>query len=1138
MYNIQQGYYSLSYRIFNQYIPNIESTTGKKYDVVNLLVKRETLAFPPYEAVPVTLDIEPFVCACYGGAFSFRTMNVIKLRLGTPSDRLDLVYSSQLQKENLLTQVEFVSLFLERYIRDSDLALSFFPQVFTSDQGYATLEVRITRYNISTAWYDPFPNSDDVIVYVSMTMAYSMQTGALVTATTAALTGVKNIELFLKPDSNGTVTIHGLKPYSSGLVRAYVINKTSGAIEYSYDVGTYGAPASPATLPDKRTFLVMNRNTVKYVSMFPAGSIVLYYMVDPKTFSVPTASGISTSGLVSPTLQVYNFFAHGWTINYAVETMWPDLMVFAQTDIPIEIVLTTGGKAIAALLLNSSESKPYGSGYTLKFGDMIILKNTPGTIAKNMFLVADDRVRILEGRYTFNPLTRLYHSYARLYNEKLAESYAKRDYSSVYADSFSMWSFSLQSYGVTMGFMWEVLVTAVVFFLTVIPFAFIMRSLLSEAGGLKGLLLMATVFLSCAAFLHVFHPAFSIATNIYIVLLSFLISLVIGILLFFVSEELSMTTSIIKRRITGAYFEKVSKFDFLVNAMGIGLKNMRARKVRTALTLTSITIVVFSLMVFSSVTTARVLIATPSINVPEGYEGLYIRGASGWEDVIPEELYYYLKNKYHENAVVTARAWFYFPVGSQGPRFKFFTNGSAFVTCLLGLMPEEKYITNIDQNLISGSRWFENDDLYTCIIGEDLASALSKDTGAPFGVGNEIEIWGVKLKVIGILRSSFTGTDLDGQVITPVSKEPQAANLKGFELPRYSWNRIVIVPYKFIAEVLTQRPEIHTISAKFTDVYGSTRSSAEELALSSSLDVFFASESKAYVIRPRDMPSAVGVNLTLPTIFIAMTIILNMILGSLYERTKEIGIYSSVGFSPTHISGSFFVEMISYSLASGILGYVLGVGVSYWLWSINWYPPELYSNFSSVNMILILALNFLVTMSATVYPAIKASRIVTPSLQRKWSMPSPKGSEWRIPLPFASGSLEETFGMMMFLKRWFDIHSTRDAGNFLSLGNNFVMHEESGRKTVELMAEVRLPPYDAGIVQHAHILAVETKGQTYEFEIYIVRISGMENQWKTSNRNFIDELRKRLLVWRSLSTEEKAKYVEMFQEFSDVKGGE
>jgi len=56
---------------------------------------------------------------------------------------------------------------------------------------------------------------------------------------------------------------------------------------------------------------------------------------------------------------------------------------------------------------------------------------------------------------------------------------------------------------------------------------------------------------------------------------------------------------------------------------------------------------------------------------------------------------------------------------------------------------------------------------------------------------------------------------------------------------------------------------------------------------------------------------------------ISVFIVLNTMIGSVYERKQEIGIYTSVGLAPSHVSFLFIAEALAFAVISVVLGYLL-----------------------------------------------------------------------------------------------------------------------------------------------------------------------------------------------------------------------
>ena len=83
-------------------------------------------------------------------------------------------------------------------------------------------------------------------------------------------------------------------------------------------------------------------------------------------------------------------------------------------------------------------------------------------------------------------------------------------------------------------------------------------------------------------------------------------------------------------------------------------------------------------------------------------------------------------------------------------------------------------------------------------------------------------------------------------------------------------------------------------------------------------------------------------------------------------------------------------------------------------------------------------------------------------------------------------------------------------------------------------AEVALAPFDRGVNQGFALLAHPSDIEGIdELRILIYRRSGSHGDWRRSTRVFINDLRKQLLIWRSLTTEVMDQYRRRTQEAWD-----
>jgi putative ABC transport system permease protein len=99
--------------------------------------------------------------------------------------------------------------------------------------------------------------------------------------------------------------------------------------------------------------------------------------------------------------------------------------------------------------------------------------------------------------------------------------------------------------------------------------------------------------------------------------------------------------------------------------------------------------------------------------------------------------------------------------------------------------------------------------------------------------------------------------------------------------------------------------------------------------------------------------------------------IMNIMLVSVTERIREIGIRMAVGARPRDIAAQFLCEAVVLSVAGGALGVLLGVGLSFGIARFAQWPPVV----SPGSIVLAFSFAALVGVVFGAYPAIKASRL-------------------------------------------------------------------------------------------------------------------------------------------------------------------
>ena len=99
--------------------------------------------------------------------------------------------------------------------------------------------------------------------------------------------------------------------------------------------------------------------------------------------------------------------------------------------------------------------------------------------------------------------------------------------------------------------------------------------------------------------------------------------------------------------------------------------------------------------------------------------------------------------------------------------------------------------------------------------------------------------------------------------------------------------------------------------------------------------------------------------------------IMNIMLVSVTERTREIGIRIAVGAQPGAIQMQFLTEAVTLSLLGGLLGVVIGIATSGLVGSVSSFHPIV----TAESVVLAFGVSFAIGVFFGFYPARKASRL-------------------------------------------------------------------------------------------------------------------------------------------------------------------
>lgn len=99
--------------------------------------------------------------------------------------------------------------------------------------------------------------------------------------------------------------------------------------------------------------------------------------------------------------------------------------------------------------------------------------------------------------------------------------------------------------------------------------------------------------------------------------------------------------------------------------------------------------------------------------------------------------------------------------------------------------------------------------------------------------------------------------------------------------------------------------------------------------------------------------------------------IMNMMLTSVTERTREIGLRKAIGAKRADISAQFLIEAVTLTVIGGILGILLGIGIA---WGVNNYAG-IAAEVSSASILLSVGVSAFVGIVFGYYPAQRAAKL-------------------------------------------------------------------------------------------------------------------------------------------------------------------
>jgi putative ABC transport system permease protein len=278
-------------------------------------------------------------------------------------------------------------------------------------------------------------------------------------------------------------------------------------------------------------------------------------------------------------------------------------------------------------------------------------------------------------------------------------------------------------------------------------------------------------------------------------------------------------------------------------------------------------------------------------------------------------------------------------------------------TVLVGATPDLKRIRNWK---MAYGRFYNDEDVQraapVCMLGQAVRKKLFPDKPDP--IGETIRVGHVQLRIIGVLEEkgrSPTGADQDDQVFLPITtlqRKITGDDNIAIIVTASKSEGLVEKAKEEIIRVMRERHHLKPDANEDFDV--STVQEMAELAL----------------ILTTTMQLLIAIIASI-SLVVGGIGIMNIMLVSVTERTREIGIRMAIGATPADVLVQFLIEAVVLALVGGIIGITLGIGGAVGLAHFANWPVVVQPD--------IVAIAFLVAAGVGIffgyYPALKASRL-------------------------------------------------------------------------------------------------------------------------------------------------------------------
>jgi len=245
-----------------------------------------------------------------------------------------------------------------------------------------------------------------------------------------------------------------------------------------------------------------------------------------------------------------------------------------------------------------------------------------------------------------------------------------------------------------------------------------------------------------------------------------------------------------------------------------------------------------------------------------------------------------------------------------------------------------------------------------CVVGPDMLKNLFGDAPADRAVGQEIRINGRPYTVLGVLEplGSIFGFSRDNVVYIPYSTYQKAYGARR--------SLVVFIQVPAAEQLETAEDQVRTIMRNRRG-HSPDDPDDEGFALETQdvfLNLYGAATSNIYIV-------TIGVAAI--SLVVGGIVVMNIMLVSVTERTKEIGIRKAIGARRKDILTQFLIEAVVVTALGGAIGVGTGFGLAYVISALIGFPLLV----SVASAVLGVGVSSVVGIVSGLWPAWRAAKL-------------------------------------------------------------------------------------------------------------------------------------------------------------------